>query len=72
MRCPAEMVQYHIAQLGRRMYGRYGMPSEENLASRVKEIEEGKFDKEFEELLGLSMEELEPRYQEQQETREVY
>jgi formate hydrogenlyase subunit 6/NADH:ubiquinone oxidoreductase subunit I len=72
IRCPAEIVQYHIAQLGRRMYGRYGMLKEKNVEKRVAEIKEKKFDGEFKKIMSLSVEELKPIYTEQQLKREVY
>jgi len=72
MRCPAEIVQYHIAQLARRMYGRYGLPEEKNLEKRVEEIKEGKYNKEFERIMSLSSDELKNLYTEMQRKREVY
>jgi formate hydrogenlyase subunit 6/NADH:ubiquinone oxidoreductase subunit I len=64
MRCPAEIVQYHVAQLGRRMYGRYGNPM--HLKKRLKEIEEGKFNKEMDTITIASREELEKMYAERE------
>ncbi|MEA1964731.1 MAG: 4Fe-4S dicluster domain-containing protein [Candidatus Aerophobetes bacterium] len=72
MRCPADIVQYHLAQLARRMYGRYGSPEEKNAKKRVKEIEKGEFNKEFDRVMSLSIDELKNLYTEQQKTREVY
>ena len=72
IRCPAEIVQYHMAQLARRLYGRYGIPDEEELNKRVEEIENHKFDKELEEVIGLGRDKLEEIYIEQQKTRQVY
>jgi len=72
IRCPAEIVQYHMAQLARRLYGRYGIPDEEELNKRVEEIESHKFDKELEEIMGLGRDKLEEIYIEQQKTRQVY
>ena len=72
IRCPAEIVQYYIGQLGRRMYGRYGLPREENVEKRVKEIKENKYDEEFEKTMSLKNEELRSVYTEHQRTREVY
>ncbi len=72
VRCPAEIVQYHVGQLGRRMYGRYGLPREKNVEKRVKEIKESKYDREFDRIMGLKIEELKPIYTEQQRKREVY
>ncbi len=72
IRCPAEIVQYHMAQFARRMYGKYGIPREKNVENRVKEINKGKFEEEFDRVTGLSMDELGEIYTEHQNTREVY
>jgi len=64
MRCPAEMAQYNIALLARRLYGKYMMPKPEFLEKRLKEIEEGKFDKEIEELMKMDRESLAKKYSE--------
>ena len=72
IRCPAEIVQYHVAQLGRRMYGRYGIPKEENIENRVKEVEDKKFDQGFKELLVLDIEGIKQKYSERQKDKEVY
>jgi len=62
MRCPAEMVQYHIGQLGRRMYGRYGTPKPDHLVNRMSELNECKFDDDLNKLERASKEELVKRY----------
>ena len=64
MRCPAEMAQYNIALLARRLYGKYMMPKPEFLEKRLKETEEGKFDKEIEELMKMDRESLAKKYSE--------
>jgi succinate dehydrogenase/fumarate reductase-like Fe-S protein len=61
-RCPAEEAQYNIAILARRLYGRYLAPRSKHLQERLKEIEDGQFDAELEELKGLDKEELTARY----------
>jgi len=66
IRCPAEIVQYHVAQLGRRMYGRYGSPEPEHLQVRLKEIEEGKFAKQMKRITSAPREELEKLYAERE------
>ncbi|MBN2543319.1 4Fe-4S ferredoxin [bacterium] len=58
MRCPAEIVQYNVGQLGRRMYGRYGLKKPEHLKVRIKELEAKKFDKELDVLEKASKEKL--------------
>ncbi|MHA1668902.1 MAG: 4Fe-4S dicluster domain-containing protein [Candidatus Heimdallarchaeaceae archaeon] len=62
IRCPAEIPQYHVAQLVRRLYGKYELPTPSYLDKRIKEIEEGKFEQGFKELMSLSKKELEEKY----------
>lgn len=50
-RCPAEEVQYNIAILARRLYGRYILPRAEHLAQRVQEVESGKYETMLQELM---------------------
>jgi L-lactate utilization protein LutB len=57
-RCPAEIQHYNVAVLCRRLYGKYLVPKAEDLGKRVKEVEEGKFDKELEKYENSSKEEL--------------
>ena len=63
-RCPAEIVQYYIGILCRRLYSSALAPPAQDLKQRVKEIEEGQYRKEFEELRGASREELIRMYEE--------
>jgi len=70
MRCPAEIVQYHVAQLGRRMYGRYGQGAPDHLRKRVKEITEGKFNQDMEKITKCSIEELRKIYTEREKEPE--
>ena len=72
IRCPSEIVQYEVAQLGRRMYGKNGIPEEINLKKRIKELENGEFEEEFKKILKLTNEELKTLYIEQQKTKEIY
>lgn len=62
VRCPAEITHYHVAQLARRINGRYNSPIPEQLLNRLKEIEDGVFDKEIERLKNMSMDELKKAY----------
>ncbi|MBC7128944.1 MAG: 4Fe-4S dicluster domain-containing protein [Thermoplasmatales archaeon] len=64
IRCPAEIVHYHVAQLARRLYGKYIAKKAKHLEKRVKEIEEGKYEKEIKELMNKSLEELRKMYNE--------
>lgn len=63
-RCPAEIVQYNVAILCRRLYGKYIAPKAEHLKKRMKEIKEGKFYKEVEGLMGMDEEKLRKLYNE--------
>jgi formate hydrogenlyase subunit 6/NADH:ubiquinone oxidoreductase subunit I len=63
-RCPAGLAPCHIALLCRRLYGRYLVPRFQQLASRLAEIKEGKFDAELLELKKLEESELRRRYNE--------
>ena len=62
IRCPAEIAQYHIGQLIRRLYGRYGFEKPESLKQRLRELKKGKYDEDFEKLMGAGMEELKKLY----------
>ena len=72
IRCPAEIVQYDMAQFARRMYGRYGIPLEKNVEKRVKEINSGKFNEEFDRVMNLSNDDIRDLYNGTQKNREVY
>ncbi len=61
-RCPAEEVQYNIAILCRRLYGRYLAPRSQHLIERVAEMEAGKFRDELAAMKGLSTDELKRQY----------
>ncbi len=61
-RCPAELVQYNIAILCRRLYGSHIAPRAKHLAHRVEEIRSGKFDREIDNLMSMSREELQQLY----------
>ncbi|MBC8263314.1 MAG: 4Fe-4S dicluster domain-containing protein [Anaerolineales bacterium] len=65
-RCPAEEVQYNIAILCRRLYGKYLAPKARHLSERVAEIEAGEFDESLREMKSLSGEELRQRYNERE------
>jgi succinate dehydrogenase/fumarate reductase-like Fe-S protein len=65
-RCMGELPQYHIAQLARRLYGKYIQPRAEHLIKRVEEIQSGKYDNMLQELTTMNKEELEKRYKERE------
>jgi len=62
MRCPTSIVPYNVAQLARRLYGKYVMPRAKHVDDRVKEVEEGKFDEEIKNLMEASLDVLKERY----------
>lgn len=62
LRCPAELQQFHMAMLARRLYGRYLQPRARHLEKRVKQIKEGKFDSMMDEIMSLNNHELKRRY----------
>ncbi len=61
-RCPAEIVHYHVAQLGRRSYSRFMQKPSTHLSKRIEEINSGKFNNEIESLIKLDRKELEIIY----------
>ncbi len=62
IRCPAEIVQYNVGILAKRLYGKYLSPESKQLKKRIKEIKEHKYDKEFKEFLKMKKEELKKIY----------
>jgi formate hydrogenlyase subunit 6/NADH:ubiquinone oxidoreductase subunit I len=62
IRCPAELAQYNYAQLGRRLFGKYGMLIPEHLRKRLDEIKQGKYEQELKRLMTASIDELRKIY----------
>jgi len=62
IRCPAEIVQYNVGLLARRLYGKYLSPESKELKARLKEVRNRKFDKEFQKLMKMKKEELTKLY----------
>jgi len=58
MRCPADIKHYHVSQLARRLRGKYLDTKSKNLASRLKEIENRKYDSEIEKIIKLNKNEI--------------
>jgi formate hydrogenlyase subunit 6/NADH:ubiquinone oxidoreductase subunit I len=52
-RCPAEIVQYNVAILARRLFARHVSPRAQHLADKLEEIETGKLDAELDEMTRL-------------------
>ena len=63
-RCAQELSPHNIALLCRRLYGKYLTPESRHLEDRIAEIEEGKFDAEYEEMSKMTVEELRRMYEE--------
>jgi len=63
-RCPQGLSPYNVALLYRRLYGRYLIPKSQHLADRIKEIEAGKFNAEYEKMRKMPAEELRRVYEE--------
>jgi ferredoxin len=61
-RCPAEICQYNIAILGRRLYSKYIAPKAEHLASMVKEVEKDKYEQMLRGLMDTDEEALKNLY----------
>lgn len=58
LRCPAEIVQYNNATLAQRLYGRYLAKESPEVAARVKEVDDGKFDNEMNNFRNMNKKEL--------------
>jgi heterodisulfide reductase subunit C len=61
-RCPADIKHYHVAQLVRRLYGKYMAKKSDRLGKRVKRINQGKYDSGIEELTKATEKELKKMY----------
>ena len=57
-RCMAEMAQYHIAQMVRRLHGAHGTPVSEHADTMVSDIQAGKYNEELEGLKKKTKEEI--------------
>ncbi|UCE74201.1 MAG: hypothetical protein JSV56_00470, partial [Methanomassiliicoccales archaeon] len=65
-RCPAEIVQYNVAILCRRLYARHVAPQAQHLEDRVPEISEGTFEKEMDTLVSADEKTLRKIYNERE------
>ncbi|MCK5184173.1 MAG: 4Fe-4S dicluster domain-containing protein [Candidatus Heimdallarchaeota archaeon] len=50
-RCPAEISQFNVGILARRLYGRYIAPKYKQIEKRVKEVEKGTYDAEIDKMM---------------------
>jgi heterodisulfide reductase subunit C len=62
MRCPADIKHYHVSQLARRVRGKYIDTRSTNLANRLKEIKEKKYDSEIKKLMGMDKKDIMKQY----------
>lgn len=62
VRCPAEIVPYYVARLARRVYGRHIVGLSERVEKRRREIEEGIFDDELEEIYKMDIQKIRELY----------
>lgn len=62
IRCPAEIVQYNVGLLAKRLYGKYLSKKSQQLEKRLKEIKQRKYDKEYKELMTMKKDELKKKY----------
>lgn len=66
-RCPAGISHPQVALLARRLTGKYIKPEAEHLTKRVKEIADGEYKEQIEEIMAKPVEELKEMYN----TREI-
>jgi len=64
IRCPADIKHYHMAQMARRITGRYIHEHSDELEKRVQEIKGGEYDEKMKEMVEMEMEELKKTYEE--------
>lgn len=61
-KCPANILQYKVALLSRRLHSRYLVPKAEDLQERIKEIKDGKYEEALQDLMNASKEALADQY----------
>jgi formate hydrogenlyase subunit 6/NADH:ubiquinone oxidoreductase subunit I len=64
IRCPAEIVQYNVSILAKRLYGKYLSPESKQLEKRLREMKRDKYDKEYQELMKMKAKDLKKKYYE--------
>jgi formate hydrogenlyase subunit 6/NADH:ubiquinone oxidoreductase subunit I len=62
IRCPAEIVQYNVSLLAKRLYGKYLSPKSKELEKRIREMKRNKYDKEYQELMKIKTKDLKNKY----------
>jgi ferredoxin len=61
-RCPGDTVQYHVAELCRRLYGKHIAPKAGHLERRLAELKSGKFEREIDTLIKMDLAGLKKLY----------
>ncbi len=64
IRCPAEIVQFNVGILAKRLYGKYLAPKSKELNIRIKEIKKNKYNKEYNDLMTANKKDLKKQYYE--------
>lgn len=64
IRCPAEIVQYNVGLLAKRLYGKYLSQKSPELKKRLTELKAKKFHKEYRELMSMKKDKLKKKYYE--------
>lgn len=62
IRCPAEIVQFNVGILAKRLYGKYLAKNSKELDARLKEMKDKKFDKEYKDLMKANKKALKKQY----------
>jgi len=70
-RCPAEIVQYYVAILTRRLYGAHLAPRSKHLQEKLQQIKAGAYDSELERLIHIRTEDLKDLYNARQIEKEI-
>jgi ferredoxin len=70
-RCPAEIVQYYVAILARRLYAAHLAPKSKHLQERLQQIRSGFFDEDLENITQLDTAELTKMYNAREIEREA-
>jgi len=65
-RCPADITQFNVALLARRLYGKYLTKKSKFLEERTEEILTGKFEDGYKEIISLPPDQLKKRYYERE------
>lgn len=58
-----EISPYRVAELARRLYGKYVMPRASHTEKRIMEIDEGKYNEELKKLISMDLNELKKLYE---------